>query len=83
MNATAQQVIAYTNERLNDWYKEAKEYGIKGVAIAFMYNGQIVIDYVENGVTARFSLNHFEGEAIGYVFNVWSEEAENPRNKSG
>ncbi|ASK29752.1 hypothetical protein CEY12_06365 [Chryseobacterium sp. T16E-39] len=76
MKATAQEVITYTNEKLNDWYKKAKEYGVNGVAIAFLHNNQIVIDYSENGVNGRFSLDHYEDEAMDYVFNVWSEEAD-------
>lgn len=72
---TTEQVISYTNERLKNWYTEAKEYGVNGGAIAFLNNDELVIDYSENGVNARFVLNHWENESIDYVFNVWSEDA--------
>lgn len=72
---TTTQILDYTNARLKDWYKEAKEYGVNGGAVAFIHESQIVIDYSENGINGRFYLNHYEGESIDYVFNVWSEDA--------
>ncbi|MDQ1859002.1 hypothetical protein [Chryseobacterium sp. WLY505] len=72
---TTTQILDYTNARLKDWYNEVKDYGVNGGAVAFLYKGKIVIDYSENGVNGRFHLNHYEGEAIDYVFNVWSEDA--------
>ena len=81
MTTTIQQVINHTNERLSNWYKEAKEYGINGGAIAFLHNSQIVIDYSENGVNARFILDQWQNESIDYVFNVWSEDADLENDK--
>lgn len=72
---TTAQVLDYTNARLKDWYKEVKEYGVNGGAVAFLHNDKIVIDYSENGINGRFYLENFEGEEIDYVFNVWSEDA--------
>jgi hypothetical protein len=72
------QILSYTNRRLENWYKNAKnEYGVNGDAVATFdsENNTILITYTEDGKEKTFSVSNFESEKISFVFDVWSEMA--------
>lgn len=72
------QVLNYTQARLNNWYENAKlDFDVEGSAeVSFnSENEAIVITYTENGVTGQFELQYWQGQAIDWVFGVWSELA--------
>jgi hypothetical protein len=72
------QILSYTNKKLENWYKNAKiDFGVNGDAIA-EYDSKtdsIVITYTEDGKKKTFSVSNFESEKISFVFDVWAEMA--------
>lgn len=82
---TTQQMIDYTNVRLNKWYANAKlDYNITGSATCRVEGDLFIVDYTENGVSASWSMGFYEehlGNGKDYFFNVWSEEAIRPQPK--
>lgn len=68
-----------TNERLNNWYKNARiDYNVIGSATADIENGKFIINYTENNVSKVWSMVFYpEYLEFGndYFFNVWMEQA--------
>lgn len=74
--AKAEKIVNYTNKRLKDWYKNAKEdYGIEGNGKARFDKSKnaIVIDFTEDGKNYTYEELSWQDEAIDYTFNVWME----------
>ena len=82
--ANVTNIIEHTNARLFNWYFNAKaDYGVIGSGSA-SYNAEndtIVITYIEDGVTGVFELGYYHDNAIDWVFNVWSEQADIENDK--
>lgn len=77
MKTTSLQAINYTNARLENWYKTAKEdYNVNGSAFATVENETLIINYTEDGVNGVFEVPYFQYEAKDYAFNVWAEMAD-------
>lgn len=73
-----EKIIEYTNNRLNDWYKNSKiDHNITGAGIVGYHekHDRFQIIYTENGITGWFNLYNYKDEPIDYLFNVWMEEA--------
>lgn len=72
-----ERVIKYTNAKLESWYVNAKkDFGVIGSGIcSIKSNGELVIDYIENGIKKSFSLMYWEDQEVSWAFNVWSEKA--------
>lgn len=72
-------IINYTNERLINWYKNAKQdYNIVGNGVLRFDGDNAVIDYTENGVSKTWSMYFCEeyiSNGIDWIFNVWMEQA--------
>ena len=73
-------LINYTNERLANWYNNAKlDYNVTGSGVARIEENEFIIDYVENGISKTwkmcFYMEYLTELKIDYFFNVWSEEA--------
>ncbi len=67
---TAERVIAYTNDRLHTWYKNANtDYDIVGAGSARVdKDANITITYIENGVVCEYTVAYWEENEIDYVF---------------
>ena len=75
---TASQYLAQTNSRLIGWYNNALiDYGVKGSATARIEEDTILIEYIENGVSNKWSMCFYveNQEELNYYFSVWAEEA--------
>jgi hypothetical protein len=76
LTAKALNVVNYTNKRLDAWYKNAKEdYDVNGFGVATFdkENNSIVVNFTENNVCSKFTIEDWADEAIEYAFNVWME----------
>lgn len=74
------QIQNYTNNKLNNWYKNAKiDYNLTGFGTTKIMGNEIKIDFTENGVSKTWSMAFYPEYAtdngLDYFFNVWSEEA--------
>ena len=72
-----QTLVDYTNNRLNNWYANAKQdYGVIGSAFA-TYSDEhesIIIPATENGEKLEdCKVSYVLDEKRDYAFNVWSE----------
>ena len=80
---TTTEMIDYTNAKLANWYKNAKiDYSIEGSATCRVEGDEFIVDYVENGDKATWTMFfHVDYLTNGkdYFFNVWSEEATTPQ----
>jgi hypothetical protein len=72
-------LINITNEKLNNWYKNAKiDYNVIGSGFLTIENNTATINFTENGVSKTWSMPFYpEYAEFGndYIFNVWMEEA--------
>lgn len=72
-------ILNITNEKLNNWYKNAKlDYNVIGGGKSKIENGNFIINYIENGVSKTWSMAFYpEYLEFGssYFFNVWAEQA--------
>jgi len=72
-------IINHTNEKLNNWYKNAKiDYNVKGSASCKIENGSFIINYTENGVSKVWSMAFYPEYlefGLDYFYNVWGEQA--------
>ena len=73
-------LINYTNERLNNWYSNAKlDYNVVGKGSLTIENNKATINFTENGVEKVWSM-YFELEYsknnLDYIFSVWMDEAQ-------
>jgi len=74
------QIENYTNNKLNNWYKNAKlDYNVTGFGTTKIEGNEIKIDFTENGVSKTWSMAFYPEYAtdngLDYFFNVWAEEA--------
>ena len=74
-------IINYTNERLQNWYYNAKkDYGVIGSGSVRFTDDSVIVDYIENGEKKEWSMafypEYLKDEKIDYVFNCWSELAQ-------
>lgn len=72
-----QTLVDYTNSRLENWYKTAKEdYGVEGSAKA-VYSPEhesMIITATENGeALEECKVSYIFEESRDYAFNVWAE----------
>ncbi len=75
-----QNLINYTNAKLNNWYKNAKlDYNVDGFATTKIENGTITINYTENGVSKVWSMpfyiEYVMDNGLDYFYRVWQDEA--------
>lgn len=78
MNTTINEIISYTQNRVNTWYENAKiDYNIDGNAYVVANETEVSIVFTEDDVTDTFSLSleSVQEEAVDYLFNVWAEQA--------
>ena len=73
-------VIAYTNSKLNNWYKEVKTtYGVVGSATTEIKGNEIFITYTEDGKKRVWSMAYYDGyvfdNSLSYFYDVWASEA--------
>ena len=73
-------LINYTNEKLNNWYSNAKlDYNVVGKGSLTIENNKATINFTENGVEKVWSM-YFELEYsknnLDYIFSVWMDEAQ-------
>ena len=73
-------VIRNTNEKLSNWYKNAKlDYGVEGSAEATIEGNIITINFTEGGVAKVWNMAYYpeyvEDNGLNYFFNVWAEQA--------
>lgn len=74
-NTTVNRVLKYTNERLSNWYENAKiDYNVNGSAKATFENDKIVIKAIEEEKEMHFEMNIYGDEEVGYFFDVWASE---------
>lgn len=68
--------VEYTNQRLKQWYVNAKEdYGVIGSGEARIEGETFIVDYIENGVKKTWSLTMFDNrQAVRYYFDIWMSE---------
>lgn len=74
------QIENYTNNKLNNWYKNAKlDFNVYGSGTTKIEKNEIKINYTENGVSKIWSMAFYPEYAtengLGYFFNVWAEQA--------
>lgn len=74
------QVINHTNNKLNNWYKNAKlDYNVDGSANTEIVGDEIKINYTENGVSKVWSMvfypEYVSENGLDYFFNIWMEQA--------
>ena len=78
---TIQNMIEYTNDRILNWYRNAKrEYGVIGAGKAHYNKGNdsVVIEYTENGISSTWEMAFYPeylSNGKDWVFNCWSELA--------
>lgn len=71
-----QQVIDYTNFKLQDWYKNVKiDYGVDGKGRCTYENNNVVINYTEDGVEKQWQYGFYSDERKEFYFNVWMEQS--------
>lgn len=75
------QVEKHTNNRLKNWYKNAKlDYNVIGFGTTKIEGDRIKIEYTENDISKTWSMVYYDEYAVesglDYFFNVWSEQAE-------
>lgn len=74
------QVENFTNNKLNNWYENAKlDFNITGSGNCKVEGDVIKIDYIEEGVSKNWSMpfypEYVKENGLGYFFNVWMEQA--------
>lgn len=74
------QLEKYTNNRLNNWYKEVKAtFGVVGFASTKIEGNEIIISYTENKVEKTWSMafypEYVTDNGLDYFFNVWAAQA--------
>lgn len=73
-------LINYTNERLNNWYYNAKlDYSVIGSGCLKIENNKAIINFTENGVEkvwSMFFVEEYIENGLDYIFNVWMDEAQ-------
>lgn len=70
------EVVKYTQDRVNTWYKNAKiDYNVDGNAYVTENETHVSILFTENDVTDTYSVDKvtLAEEDIDYLFNTWSE----------
>ena len=79
MKATIENVISYTNARLESWYQSVnEEYGINGSGYS-KYNSktqEFEIYYTENSVKYCFKHYWHEDFKINTIFDIWQSDAD-------
>ena len=71
-----QNLVNYTNARLENWYLNAKEeYGVIGNGTAKYYEEMemIAIESEENGIISILEIPYVLDQDQDYAFNVWME----------
>jgi len=73
-------LIEYTNNRIANWYYNAKkDYGVVGHGEVKFTDDSVIVEYVENGEAKTWSMafypEYLKTEKIDWVFNCWSELA--------
>jgi len=74
-----QDLIDYTNHRIEKWYELAKtDYNVEGKGEARIEGDAFIIDYVENGVKKTWSWafypEYLEDREIDFYYNAWAEQ---------
>jgi hypothetical protein len=75
---TIQNTINHTNAKLATWYSNVKlDFNVigNGKAIYNEHNNEVVINYVENGVKAKWSHYFHQDFNINTIFNIWQTDA--------
>lgn len=78
---TIQNAINNTNNKIANWYKNAKlDYNVNGAGTAHYNKNQneVVVEYKEDGVQKTWSMAFYPEyieNGIDYIYNCWSEEA--------
>ena len=72
-------LINYTNERLNNWYKNAKQdFNVVGSATCKIEGNGFIVNYTENGVSKTWSMafypEYVSENGLNYFFDCWSAE---------
>lgn len=75
-----QAIEKYTDNKIANWYKNAKEdYNVIGEGKTIIENNIITVNYKENGVSKVWSMAFYPEYVIenglDYFYNVWMEEA--------
>ena len=73
-------LINYTNNKLNNWYTNAKlDYGVIGSATCKIVGNEFIVNYTEDGVSKKWSMAFYPeyvlDNGMDYFFNVWAEDA--------
>jgi hypothetical protein len=73
-------LIEYTNNRIANWYYNAKkDYGVIGHGKVRFTEDSVIVDYVENGKEKTWSMafypEYLKEQKIDWVFNCWMELA--------
>ena len=73
-------LIEYTNNRIANWYYNAKlDYGVIGSGKVRFTEDTVIVDYIENGESKTWSMafhpEYLKEQKIDYVFNCWMELA--------
>ena len=76
---TTQRILNFTNERLNNWYANAKiDYNVDGFGTAKIEDNKVIVNYTENGESKVWSMAFYPeyiSNGIDWVFNCWMELA--------
>ena len=80
MNNINHKVINFTNNKLINWYKEAKtNHNVIGSATTSIEGDEVKIAYTENGVAKTWSMSFYTeyviDNGLSFIFDVWAEEA--------
>lgn len=73
---TLEKIQLYTQERINNWYKNAKiDYGVVGWGEVSIDKDIARIKFSENNKIKVFEEKtlYLKEESIDYLFNIWSE----------
>ena len=73
-------LIDYTNNRIAQWYYNAKkDFGVVGSGKVRFTEDSVIVDYIENGEEKTWSMafysEYLKNQKIDWVFNCWSELA--------
>ena len=79
MTTLENNLIRFTNNKLSNWYKNAKiDYDVDGSATCKIINDRIIVDYIENNVSKTWSMCYYPEyvleNGMSYFYNVWTEE---------
>ena len=71
-------MVTYTNNRIANWYKNAKlDYGVEGSGKCRVEGNNFIVEFVENGISdvwqMAFYPEYIEENTKDYFYNCWCE----------